>query len=143
MADLDDLKNRCDWHDFTTEAINALVSPRRIGVYLLSVLKITPSETTIDRLGVGRSDDDVQGLLHQRLRELKEEFGQACPTLFKCEYYRTARRAFLIECELYHHHKAEGKILDRHHPPAPTDSKLRCPDCSYVGGQTTAGSGSS
>lgn len=101
--------------------VRLVVPPGRPGVYILGGLE--SSDGDFFPRYVGRSDTDVQSrLMHHAQTPLF--------TYFRCRSCKSKGEAYHMECFYWHALFEFGKLFNRVHPDAPSNSHLKCPYCS-------------
>jgi hypothetical protein len=107
-----------------SESIDANVKGEGPGAYALG--KYDKPNDTFYVSYVGRSDDDLNGRLHEHETELYSHFQYA--------FYHSEEAAFKNECELWHAFGGPtGKLDNKVHPARPAGKKLNCPNCRVFG----------
>lgn len=98
----------------TSEGINRARIRASAGVYVLGMLQIGGAITPRH---VGRSDEDLRA-------ELIKQIGKESHFVFA--HLKSAARAYVAECELFHHLSSQEQD---HHPRRPGGTNYRCPHC--------------
>jgi hypothetical protein len=102
-----------DLHGLTTFNIEALVTSRSPGVYVLD----RTSSGGFTTHYAGRADEDVAG-------RLKDHARNGIYKYFKFDYASNVRQAFEMECRLYHDlNPPDNKV----HPAKPKGTYYACP----------------
>lgn len=99
-------------------SINAHVTLTSAGAYALGMDKVDSFVISY----VGRSDDDVNGRLHDWIGKYSD---------FKFDYFDSPKAAFEKECHLWHDFGgSKGGLDNEKHPQRPAGSDWKCPVCT-------------
>lgn len=105
-------------YDLTDDEINRIVIETNPGNYAIGRVD---DKGTFLVSRVGRSDDDVNGRLHDHVGDYKK---------FKYSYAPSAKAAFEKECKNYHDFTPPDNKI---HPDKPNGTNLKCPICQHSG----------
>jgi hypothetical protein len=119
--------------NFEKEDIRENIKETSPGYYLLGSKGGPLNAFLIDRVYVGRSDNDLQ----RRLLEDKDDDHYREFTHFVCAYAVDEKEAFEKECIYYHEYKDDNNVvlLNEQHPDRPDNYKEIYPDleCPVAG----------